>query len=95
MAGGAAFGKRYEARFGQAVELNAPFSYDSVYIIVDAMKRASSIDPAKILAVMPATDYTGVLGRIQFNSHGDLRNSVISLYRYVGGIQQLIDVVKL
>jgi branched-chain amino acid transport system substrate-binding protein len=95
MAGGAAFGKRYEARFGQAVELNAPFSYDAVYIIVDAMKRANSIDPTKILAAMPATDYEGVLGRIQFNSQGDLRNSVISLYRYVGGIQKLIDVVKL
>jgi branched-chain amino acid transport system substrate-binding protein len=94
MAGGAAFGKRYEARFGQAVQLNAPFSYDAVYIIVDAMKRANSIDPAKILA-MPATDYKGVLGEIQFNSRGDLTNSVISLYRYVGGIQQLVDVVKL
>ena len=54
MAGGAAFGKRYEARFGQAVQLNAPFSYDAVYIIVDAMKRANSIDPAKILAAMPS-----------------------------------------
>jgi branched-chain amino acid transport system substrate-binding protein len=95
MAGGAAFGKRYEARFGQAVQLNAPFSYDAVYIIVDAMKRANSIDPAKILAAMPATDYKGVLGEIQFNSRGDLTNSVISLYRYVGGIQQLVDVVKL
>jgi branched-chain amino acid transport system substrate-binding protein len=95
MAGGAAFGKRYEARFGQAVQLNAPFSYDAVYIIVDAMKRANSIDPAKILAAMPTTDYKGVLGKIQFDSRGDLTNSVISLYRYVGGAQQLIDVVKL
>ncbi|RKR36151.1 branched-chain amino acid ABC transporter substrate-binding protein [Paraburkholderia sp. BL17N1] len=95
MAGGAAFEKRFDGRFGQAVQLNAPFSYDAVYIIVEAMKRANSIDPARILAAMPATDYSGVLGKIQFDSRGDLRNSVISLYRYKGGIQQLIDVVKL
>ncbi|OTP74116.1 Leucine-, isoleucine-, valine-, threonine-, and alanine-binding protein [Caballeronia sordidicola] len=37
---GPIFERHYEARFGQHVQLNAPFSYDAVYIIVDAMKRA-------------------------------------------------------
>src|ERR1700712_4174364 len=87
MPDGPAFEKRYEARFGQKVQLNAPFAYDAVYIIVDAMKRANSTDPAKILAAMPATDYTGVLGETQFDSHGDLRQGMISLYHYVGGNQ--------
>ncbi len=33
-----------------SMQVYAPFSYDAVYIIVDAMKRANSTDPAKVLA---------------------------------------------
>jgi branched-chain amino acid transport system substrate-binding protein len=95
MAGGAAFQKRYIARFNQPIQIYAPFTYDAVYIIVDAMKRANSTDPAKILAAMPATDYHGVLGETQFDSKGDLKQGVISLYNYVGGKQKLLDIVKM
>jgi branched-chain amino acid transport system substrate-binding protein len=95
MAGGAAFQKRYVSRFNQPIQIYAPFTYDAVYIIVDAMKRANSTDPAKILAMMPSTDYKGVLGETQFDSHGDLKQGVISLYNYVGGKQTLLDVVKM
>ena len=95
MAGGAAFQKRYIARFNQPIQIYAPFTYDAVYIIVDAMKRANSTDPAKILAEMPSTDYHGVLGETQFDSKGDLKQGVISLYNYVGGKQKLLDIVKM
>ena len=95
MAGGAAFKKRYVARFHQPIQIYAPFTYDAVYIIVDAMKRANSTDPAKILAEMPSTDYHGVLGETQFDSKGDLKQGVISLYDYVGGKQKLLDIVKM
>ena len=95
MPGAPAFEKRYEARFGQKVQLNAPFAYDAVYIIVDAMKRANSVAAAKILAAMPATAFAGLLGQTQFDSHGDLKQGVISLYRYVDGSQTLLDVVKM
>jgi branched-chain amino acid transport system substrate-binding protein len=95
MPDGPAFQKRFEARFGQPVLLNAPFAYDAVYIVVDAMKRANSTDPAKILAAMPATSFTGVLGKTQFDNKGDLQQGMISLYNYVGGKQQLLDVVKM
>jgi len=95
MEGGAAFQKRYIARFNQPIQIYAPFTYDAVYIIVDAMKRANSTDPAKILAAMPATDYHGVLGETQFDSKGDLKQGVISLYNYVGGKQKLLDIVKM
>ena len=92
---GPAFEKRYEDRFHQHVQLNAPFAYDAVYVIVDAMKRADSTDAAKILAAMPATDFQGVLGETQFDAHGDLKQGAISLYDYVGGKQTLLDVVKM
>jgi len=95
MPGGQAFEARYEKRFGQKIQIYAPFTYDAVYIIVDAMKRANSTDPAKILAEMPTTDYKGVIGETQFDAHGDLKHGVISLYDYVGGKQTLLDVVNM
>ncbi|WP_238267814.1 branched-chain amino acid ABC transporter substrate-binding protein [Paraburkholderia terrae] len=93
MAEGPAFVERYKKRFGYAPVLNSPFAYDAVGVIVDAMKRAQSTEPAKILAAMPATDYHGVLGQTQFDSKGDLRHGVISLYKYVDGKQALLSVV--
>jgi branched-chain amino acid transport system substrate-binding protein len=95
ISGGPAFEKRYEARFQQRVQLNAPFAYDAVYIIVDAMKRANSIKAADILAAMPGTNFSGVLGLTQFDAHGDLKHGAISLYDYKAGKQTLLDVVKM
>jgi branched-chain amino acid transport system substrate-binding protein len=95
MPNGPAFEKRYEARFQQRVQLNAPFAYDAVYIIVDAMKRANSTRPADILSAMPSTKFSGVLGLTQFDEHGDLKQGAISLYDYRSGKQNLLDVVKM
>jgi len=95
MAAGPAFAMRYKARFHQPIQIYAPFTYDAVHIIVDAMQRANSIDPAKILAMMPSTDYQGVIGETQFDAHGDLTHGVISLYDYAAGKKTLLDIVKM
>lgn len=50
---------------------------------------------AKILAAMPGTDYPGVTGEINFDLKGDLKQGVVSLYRYDAGKKTLIDVVKM
>lgn len=93
--GGKEFEARYEKRFGEPVQVYAPFTYDGVYIIVDAMKRANSTDPAKILAMMPATDYHGLTGEITFDAHGELKHGMISLYDFEGGKKSLLDVVRM
>jgi branched-chain amino acid transport system substrate-binding protein len=95
MPGGASFEAKYKKRFNQPIQDYAPFTYDAVYVIIDAMKRANSTDPAKILAMMPSTDYKGVSGEITFDAKGDLTHGVISLYDYRNGKKTLIDVVKM
>jgi branched-chain amino acid transport system substrate-binding protein len=95
MPGGAAFEKRYQARFGQPIQIYSPFTYDAVYIIVDAMKRANSVDKAKILAAMPSTDYKGILGETQFDAKGDVKKPVISLYDYKSGKKTLLDSIEM
>lgn len=95
MVGGKAFEVKYKKRFGQPIQIDAPFAYDAVYIIVDAMKRSQSISPAKILAAMPGTDYHGVVGETTFDSKGDLQHGVISLYDFKSGKKTLLDVVSM
>ncbi|WGS53266.1 branched-chain amino acid ABC transporter substrate-binding protein [Paraburkholderia sp. D15] len=95
MVGGKTFEAKYKKRFGQPIQIDAPFAYDAVYIIVDAMKRSQSVSPAKILAAMPDTDYHGVVGETTFDSKGDLRHGVISLYVFKAGKKTLLDVVKM
>jgi branched-chain amino acid transport system substrate-binding protein len=93
--GGDSFLKKYQARFGQPVQIYAPFSYDAVHVIVDAMKRANSTKRADILAAMPKTKTNGVIGPIQFDEHGDLKDASISVYGYENGKQHLVDVMKM
>jgi branched-chain amino acid transport system substrate-binding protein len=89
------FDEKFRKRFGQPIQLYAPFTYDAVYIVVSAMKRADSTDPAKVLAAMPATDYNGVVGRTVFDSKGDLKHGVVSIYGFRGGKRALIEADKM
>jgi branched-chain amino acid transport system substrate-binding protein len=45
--------------------------YDAYYLALEALKKAGSIDPAKIKEVLPTLTYTGVSGPIAFDSNGD------------------------
>ena len=50
--------------------------YDAYFVALEALKAAGSTDPAAVLKALPATDYTGVTGKIAFDPTGDaLRDS--------------------
>ena len=92
---GADFEQKYVDRFHTPVQIYAPFTYDAVYVIVDAMKRANSIEAPKVLAAMPSTDYNGVIGHIAFDDKGDLKEGAITLYDFKDGKKAVLDVVKM
>ena len=92
---GADFDKRYQARFNAPVQIYAPFTYDAVMVIVDAMKRANSVEPAAILAEMPKTNYKGLIGNIAFHEKGDMKEGTITLYEYKDKKKTVLDVVKM
>ena len=64
-------------------------------VVVDAIKRADSVEAAKILAAMPATRYDGVIGKIEFDAKGDLKNGVITLYDFRGGKKSVLDIARM
>ncbi|MFO0124629.1 MAG: branched-chain amino acid ABC transporter substrate-binding protein [Betaproteobacteria bacterium] len=87
----AAFKKRYNAD----VQVYAPYVYDAVNVMVAAMVKAGSADPAKYLPVLAKTDgYKGVTGTIGFDSKGDIKNGALTLYTYKGGKRDQIAVVR-
>lgn len=80
LAKGPEFITKYKARFNQDVQVYSPYSYDAVFVIAEAMKRANSTDRAAITAAMPATNYTGVTGTISFDEKGDIKGGAISMF---------------
>ncbi|WP_213309171.1 branched-chain amino acid ABC transporter substrate-binding protein [Paraburkholderia sacchari] len=86
------FKKRFKEKYGQEVVLYAPYSYDAVMILVDAMKRAGSSDPDKYLPFLQKTDYKGVIGETRFDSKGDLQNATLTLYTFRDGKRESLGV---
>lgn len=59
------FNAAFKKKFGVPVQIYAPYAYDTVMVMVQAMKRAGSAEPAKYLPALAATDgYEGVTGTI-------------------------------
>ena len=93
MPGGKAFKDKFTARFGQ-IQNYAPYAYDAVYVLVDAMKRANSTDPAKYLPALKTTDYQGVTGHIRFDQKGDVTGGAVTLYQVKHGAWQPLETVQ-
>jgi branched-chain amino acid transport system substrate-binding protein len=91
LAKGEEFKAKYKAKFNQDVQVYAPYAYDAVYVIADAIKRAGKVDKAAIVAAMPATNYTGVTGQITFDEKGDIKNGAISMFRVKDGKLEYIS----
>jgi branched-chain amino acid transport system substrate-binding protein len=92
---GTEFADKYKKRFGSDIQIYAPFTYDAVNVIVDAMKRANSTEPAKILEKMPETNLKGIIGDIAFDQKGDMKTASITLYNYTDKKKTVLDVVKM
>jgi branched-chain amino acid transport system substrate-binding protein len=86
------FNERFKKRFNAEIQIYAPYSYDAVAVLVDAMKRANSVDPAKYLAEVPKTSYAGVTGQIAFDDKGDIKDGVITMYDVKDGKLNVIEV---
>ena len=85
----------FKKKFNVDVQVYAPYVYDSVNVMVDAMVKAGSADPAKYLPVLAKTaSYKGVTGTISFDEKGDVKNGALTLYTYKGGNREQIAVVR-
>ena len=84
----------FKAKFNADVQVYAPYVYDAVKLMAQAMVTAGSSDPAKYLPALKATNYKGVTGTIAFDEKGDIKNGALTLYTYKGGKQEKLAVVR-
>ncbi len=89
------FKKKFKAKFNTDVQVYAPYVYDSVKLMVAAMVKAGSSDPAKYLPALAATkDYKGVTGTITFDEKGDIKNGALTLRTIKGGKLTELAVIR-
>jgi branched-chain amino acid transport system substrate-binding protein len=88
------FRAAYKKKFGTDVQIYAPYVYDSVMVMVEAMKKAGSAEPAKYLPELAKINYKGVTGNIAFDSKGDIKDGTLTLYTYKGGKRVQVAVTK-
>jgi len=89
------FGTKFKKRFNDDVKLYSPYVYDAVFVMVDAMQRAKSSDPAKYLPELAKTSgFKGVTGTISFDAKGDIKNGALTLYTFKAGKRDQIAEVR-
>ncbi len=94
MAQAKAFFPRFKQRFGVDVQLYAPYVYDAVMAVAQAMQQANSAEPAKYLPKLAALKTTGIVGDVQFDAQGDIRNAAVTVKQFKGGSWQAVQVVR-
>jgi branched-chain amino acid transport system substrate-binding protein len=82
---GKAWRARYDAKFPGQFQVYSPYTYDATMVLVDAMKRANSVDPKVYAAKLADAAYQGVTAKVAFEPNGELKNPAMTLYVYKDG----------
>ncbi|MES2412932.1 MAG: branched-chain amino acid ABC transporter substrate-binding protein [Pseudomonadota bacterium] len=85
MPGGTEWKKRYDEKYPNQFQVYSPYTYDATFVLVDAMKRAGSIDPKVYTPELIKTSFKGITTTIEFEPNGELKNPAITLYNYKEG----------
>jgi len=78
------FRDAFVPKYGET-KLYAPFFYDATNVVIEAMKRADSVDPAKFGPEIYNVSLQGATGKIEFDAKGDRRNAEMTIFRMKGG----------
>ena len=77
----------YKAEYGNDPEnAFAALGYDTVYLMVDAIKRAGGTDSAAVKAAIESTkDFKGITGLITFNAGSHVPQKGVTIIAIEGG----------
>ena len=84
----------HKAKFNTDPILYAPFTYDGANLIIEAMKKANSADPAKYLPELAKISYRGATGPIAFDEKGDRKDAEMTIFTMKGGKLEPIAIIK-
>jgi len=84
----------FKKKYNSDVQIYAPYVYDAVNVMVAAMVKAGSAEPAKYLPELAKITHNGVTGTVAFDGKGDIKNGALTMYTYKGGNREQIAVVR-
>ena len=84
----------YKKRFNIDPILYSPFTYDAANLLIAAMRKADSADPAKYLPELQKIDYAGATGRIVFDAKGDRGDAEMTIFTMKAGVLAPIAIIK-
>ncbi len=87
------FVSAFNAKFGE-IKQYAPFTYDSANLLIAAMQKADSADPAKYLPELQKISMKGATGTIEFDDKGDRKNAEITIFTLKDGKVVPVGVVQ-
>ncbi len=93
-ASGKKFLDAYKAKFKIDPILYSPFTYDAANLLIAAMKKADSPDPAKYLPALVASDYNGASGNIKFDEKGDRKDAEMTIFTLKDGKITPVAILK-
>jgi branched-chain amino acid transport system substrate-binding protein len=90
---GQAFYDKFKAKFNADVQVYAPFTYDATNVLIAAIQKANSIEPAKIIPAIKAISMEGVTGPIAFDDKGDIKDGAVTVFQVKGGKWETVEIV--
>ena len=84
----------YKKKYNVDPILYAPFTYDAANLLIEAMKKADSADPAKYLPELAKISYKGASGPIAFDAKGDRKDAEITIFTMKGGKIEPLAVIQ-
>jgi branched-chain amino acid transport system substrate-binding protein len=89
-----AFLNAYKAKFNSDPIIYAPFTYDATNLLIAAMQKADSVDPAKYLAALKAISSDGASGHIEFDDKGDRKDAEMTIFTMKDGKVVPVAIIK-
>ena len=84
----------YRKKYNVDPIIYSPFTYDAANLLIEAMKKADSPDPAKYLPALAKIEYTGATGKISFDPKGDRKDAEITIFTMKSGKLDPIAIIK-
>ena len=88
-----AFVDAFNAKYGE-IKQYAPYYYDGANLLIAAMQKADSADPAKYLPELQKISYDGATGHVEFDDKGDRKDAEITIFQMKNGKVDPIAIVK-
>jgi branched-chain amino acid transport system substrate-binding protein len=88
-----AFVDAFNAKYGE-IKQYAPYYYDGANLLIAAMQKADSADPAKYLPELHKISYDGATGHVEFDDKGDRKDAEITIFQMKNGKVDPVAIVK-